>query len=734
MSQHDPAPQPETPVVAGRTVHLRAAGVSLVLDVHPDSTPTLVHWGADLGDLSQPALADLVTAGRTARSNNDLDVPQPPRLLPEQSWGWSGRPGLVGHRAGAAWSTRFVPTHLEVTGGVTGGVTDGDAGGRVALRATDRDAHLDLEIELELLPSGLLRHRATVTNTGPDAYEVAELALALPVPPVATELLDLAGRWAKERIPQRRALTFGSHVRENRRGRTGPDAPLVVAVGTEGFGFRRGEVWAQHTAFSGNHRSVVERLSSGATTVAGGELLLPGEVRLATGEQYRTPWVFGAWSDAGLDGVAARFHDHLRARPHHPHGPRPVVVNTWEAVYFDLDLERLLELARAAADVGAERYVLDDGWFRHRRSDDAGLGDWYVDEGIWPQGLHPLVDGVRELGLQFGLWVEPEMVNPDSDLARAHPDWILRSGDRLPPASRQQQVLDLGNPDAYAYVLGRLDALLSEYEISYLKWDHNRDLVEAGSGPVRAPGVHAQTLATYRLLDELRARHPGVEIESCSSGGLRVDLEILEHTDRVWASDCIDPLERQDIQRWTLQLLPPELIGSHVGASPSHTTHRANDLSFRAGTALFASFGIETDLTRLSGAERDELRRWVALYKDVRSLVHTGTTVRSDDHDESFRVHGSVAPDASDALFAVVQTGTPDGSVPGRVRLPGLLADAEYHVSAQEPGDAPRVRGEADLPWLASGVRLTGRALGAVGLAAPALQPQQILLVRARRT
>ncbi|MBB2901779.1 alpha-galactosidase [Kineococcus radiotolerans] len=725
----DLRPPPGTPGATagalGRVLHLRAAGVSLVVQLHTTSTPTVLHWGADLGDLSEAALADLALSGRTARANNDLDEPQPVRLLPEQAWGWNGRPGLSGHRAGTAWSTRFAPTAALVE--------EGDGGGRLVLDAVDAEAGLALTLELELLPSGLLRHRATLTNTGAAEYEVADLALALPVPPVATEVFDLAGRWAKERVPQRRPLTVGAHVRENRRGRTGPDAPLVLAVGTQGFGFRTGEVWATHTAFSGNHRSSVEKLSSGTTTLAAGELLLPGEVRLASGEGYRTPWVFGAWSDEGLDGIAARFHRHLRARPHHPPRPRPVVVNTWEAVYFDLDLERLLDLARAAAQVGAERYVLDDGWFRHRRSDDAGLGDWYVDEGIWPQGLHPLVDGVRALGLEFGLWVEPEMVNPDSDLVRAHPDWVLRTGGRTPLPSRQQQVLDLGNPDAYAHVLARLDAILTEYEIAYLKWDHNRDLLEAGSGPSGRAGVHAQTLAVYRLLDELRARHPGVEIESCSSGGLRVDLEILEHTDRVWGSDCLDPLERQQIQRWTTQLVPPELIGSHVGASPSHTTHRSSDLSFRAGTALFASFGVETDLTRMDPAEREELARWVALYKEVRELLHTGTLVRADDHDPSFLVHGTVAPDGGDGLFAVVQLGTPDTSVPGRVRLPGLSPQAEYEVSAQAPGDVPAVRGGKDLPWLASGVRMNGRTLAAVGVAAPALQPQQLVLLRTRR-
>lgn len=727
--------QPETTPLHPRTaadavpgvVHLRAAGVSLVLAGCTDALPTLVHWGADLGPLDAGALADVVATGGTARANNDLDVPQPLSLLPEQSHGWSGTPGLAGHRAGTAWSTMFVPTDVTVT-------DRGADGGLVVVEAADTEAGLDLRIELELLPSGLLRHRSTLTNTGAAGFEVGHLAVALPVPPTATEVFDLAGRWAKERTPQRLPLVVGTHTRENRRGRTGPDAPLVLAVGTTGFGNRTGEVWAQHVAFSGNHRSLAERSHTGTAVLTGGELLLPGEVRLEAGETYTTPWVFGAHSATGLDGVAARFHTHLRARAHHPRSPRPVIVNTWEAVYFDHDLDRLTELARAAAAVGAERYVLDDGWFRHRRDDSAGLGDWYVDEGVWPDGLTPLIDVVTGLGMEFGLWVEPEMVNPDSDLARAHPEWILGAGTRLPPAARQQQVLDIGNPDAFAHVLERLDALLTENDVRYLKWDHNRDLLEAGGGPARTPGVHAQTLALYRLLDELRARHPDVEIESCSSGGLRVDLEVLEHTDRVWGSDCIDPLERQQIQRWTTQLLPPELIGSHVGASPSHTTHRSSDLSFRAGTALFAHFGIETDVTRMSTDERAELAGWVALYKELRGLLHTGTTVRADQHDPSWTLHGTVAADGSDGLFAVVQLDTPDTSVPGRVRLPGLLPDAEYHVSAQAPGDTPLVRSEGILPWLTDGgVRMTGRALATLGVTAPALHPQQLILLRTRK-
>jgi alpha-galactosidase len=555
----------------------------------------------------------------------------------------------------------------------------------------------------------------------------------LPVPARATELLDLAGRWARERSPQRTAFTHGTRLRENRRGRTGYDSAYVLAAGVDGFGNRHGEVWGLHTAWSGNHRSLAERSHYQAGLLGGGELLLPGEVRLAHGETYRSPWLYGSWGD-GLDDLSGRFHRWLRARPQHPRSPRPVTLNTWEAVYFDHDLGRLVELADAAAAIGAERYVLDDGWFGSRRDDTRGLGDWYVSDDVWPDGLHPLVDHVTGLGLQFGLWVEPEMVNLDSDLARAHPDWILRTPSRLPRDARHQQVLDLAVPQAFEFVLERLDALLTEYAIGYLKWDHNRDLQDAGHGPLGAPGVHEQTLALYRLLDELRLRHPGVEIESCSSGGGRVDLEILQRTDRVWGSDCIDAFERQRIQRWTNLLIPLELIGAHVGSGTAHSTGRQHALPYRAGTALFGHLGIEWDLREADDAQRAELASWVAAYKDLRGLLHTGAAVHADPVDPALTVHGVVAQDRSDAVFAVVASDTSQALPAGRVQLPGLDPDAVYVVRPQAPGDVVRgLHGGVPAWWGPDGVRLTGRVLAEVGVAAPTLFPEHLVLVRATR-
>lgn len=707
-------------------VHLRADGVSVVVDLVGGTLPRVLHWGADLGAPDPAVLADLRHATRPVPLGFPVDGEVAAAVLPEQSAGHVGTPGLTGSRDGRDFSTAFAVT------GHTVEHTD-DATQRLAVQAVDAAAGLALELVLELTAQGLVRQRGTLTNTADDVYALDGLLLTLPVPAAATELLDFSGRWARERSPQRTAFTHGTRLRDNRRGRTGYDTAFVLVAGTPSFGHRRGQVWGLHTAWSGNHRTLAERSHHQPGLLGGGELLTAGEVRLAPGESYTSPWTYGSWG-VGLDALAGRFHRWMRARPQHPRTPRPVTLNTWEAVYFAHDLDRLTELADAAAAIGAERYVLDDGWFGSRRDDTRGLGDWYVSADVWPEGLHPLVDHVTGLGMQFGLWVEPEMVNPDSDLARAHPDWILRVPARLPRPARHQQVLDLAHPDAYAYVLERLDALLTEYRIGYLKWDHNRDLVDAGHAGVA--GVHGQTLAVYRLLDELRARHPGVEIESCSSGGARVDLEILQRTDRIWGSDCIDALERQQIQRWTNLLVPLELIGAHVGSGTAHSTGRRHALSFRAGTALFGHLGIEWDLREADAAQRAELAAWVAAYKELRGLLHTGTAVHADVADPSHHVHGVVAHDGSDAVFAVVATATSDALPTGRLTFPGLDPDATYHVRPQPPGDVVDGLGShgPSLPWWTpDGVRLTGRVLAEVGVQVPVLFPEHLVLVRATR-
>ena len=355
---------------------------------------------------------------------------------------------MGGPEAGGDWSPLFRPVRSE------------HDGSWARVEAADTTAALELVTETEAVPGGAIRARHTLTNTGRQPYIVDSLEVVFPLPGRVGEVLDFAGRQMAERIPQRHRIGDGLWLREGRRGHTGHDSATVLVAGVPGFTFGHGEAYGLHVSWSGNtvHRlervpsglgmtgGADQRLMPGVTTIGGGELLLPGEITLAEGESYATPWVYLAAARSGLDDLAAQFHGYLRSRPAHPGSPRPVNLNVWEAVYFRHDFGRLAALADIAADIGAERYVLDDGWFAGRRSDRAGLGDWQVDEQVWPGGLHRLVEYVRARGMQFGLWIEPEMVNPDSELYRAHPDWILAAGQRRPPLQRHQLVLDLTRP------------------------------------------------------------------------------------------------------------------------------------------------------------------------------------------------------------------------------------------------------------------------------------------------
>lgn len=722
---------------AAHRVHLAASGVSVLLDVTDGRVPAIAHWGRALGTLGPEGLDALCEATVPPVPQNLVDVPVRVGLLPQVSDGWLGRPGLAGSRPdGSGWTPRLITRGLRIDGTPLTGAHAETGAAHVEIDLEDPEEGLAVLLELELLPTGLLRLRARLTNTGTGPYRLDELTPSLPVPAKADELLDFAGRWTKERTPQRRAFTVGTHLRENRRGRTGADSAHVLHAGRPGFGFREGEVWAVHTAFSGNHRHLAERTSSDQRLLGGGELLLPGEVALEQGGTYESPWLYASYGD-GLDQVAARFHRHLRSRPHHVDARRPVTLNVWEAVYFDHDLERLTDLADRAAALGVERFVLDDGWFGSRRDDTSGLGDWVVSPEAWPDGLDPLIDHVRSHGMEFGIWFEPEMVNEDSDVARAHPEWIMApSPERMPLRSRSQQVLNLTIPEAYAHVRDQMLALLGAHQIGCIKWDQNRDLLESATRATGRAAVHDQTRAAYRLMDELRAAHPGLEIEACASGGARVDLGVLEHTDRVWVSDCIDPLERQQMHRWTSQLIPLELMGSHIASGRSHTTGRLHTLGFRAHSALMGHLGIEWDLAAASEEELAELTAWITLYKERRELLFTGDLVRADRGESPLWLQGVVSPDQGEALFSLSAVGRADTGQHPRLVLPGLDPAAAYRVRALLPSGPPSHL--TSPPWLArvleaDGAVLPGAALAVAGLAAPLLDPEQGLLLSLTR-
>jgi alpha-galactosidase len=703
-----------------------AATRLVVDDRYPDRLPVVTWAGATHTDLSpHDGVAGLLGPRRGTP------------LLVEHAHGSSGRPGLRGHRlgdpagaardvAGRAWTTAFRPVGSAV--GASRWVVD----------ARDERAGLGLRTEVESLPGGALRTRHTLTNIAGAPYLLEGLEVALPVAATATEILDFTGRHESERSPQRQKVNDGLWLRESRRGKPGADSASVVVVGTPGFSFSRGELLAVSVATSGNSVLAVQRTESSETTVSGGELLLPGEVVVLEGRSYTTPWVVCAGSVAGLDPAAHAFHAWQRTLPAHP-GMQPVTLNVWEAVYFDHDADRLTRLADHAARVGVERFVLDDGWFLGRRDDTAGLGDWWVDESVWPRGLGPLADHVHALGMQLGLWFEPEMVNPDSRLYREHPDWILSAEGREPLLHRNQLVLDLTNPGVWTYLRDRVDAVLSEQRIDYVKWDHNRDLLEAGSADHGgAPAVHEQNIAYYALLDDLRARHPQVAWESCAAGGGRIDLGVVERVQRFWTSDMTDALARQQIQRWSVQLIAPEYLGAHVSAPRSHQTGRSLGLDFRAATAFFLAFGIEWDLTEATDDELDQVAAWVALHKRFRPLLHSGRVVRvdvADVADDSVLAHGVVGTDQEAALLCHVQLDEPPHNRGCTLRWPGLRREALYDLRWVGPVDARATSTSPPLPdhGPTGGALASGAQCQDIGVWIPRRRPQTALLVHATR-
>ncbi len=721
------------PRVAATRVLMRRGGTSLVLHAGPDALPEVLHWGADLGPLTPGELSAWVAASVGGVVSGSSDTPARLSLMPQQAEGWLGTPGLTGSRSGLGQFSAFASTAVNVleAQGAAG------AASRVEILAHDDEADLDLVIEIELAASGLLRTRATLTNRGDDGYGVESMLLALPTPSHETLVIDQSGHHLRERETSFHEFTLGTHERTTRVARAHM-ASTIHGTCEPHTGWGQGLVHYLHVAWSGNTRSLAERSVLGFQVLMGGELLMPGEVVLACGESYTTPWIVATWGD-GLDAAAARVHGFLRARPSHPHSTRPVTFNAWEAVYFDHSMERLRPLVDAAAEVGAERFVLDDGWFGARRDDTAGLGDWVVAADVWPDGLGPLADAVRARGMEFGLWIEPEMINADSDAARAHPEWILSPRTHRPQEERTQQVLDLTNPAAYGHVRAQLLQVLADARIDFLKWDFNRDMNESVSPLTGRPAYHAQTQATYRLMGELCAAHPGLEIESCAGGGGRIDLGVMESAVRVWGSDCIDPLERQDIEAGTSLVLPPELVGSHVASATSHTTGRTLNLSLRGSTALFSHMGIEWNLLEVAPDERRELAAWVGLHKRLRSLLHTGRVVHGDHPDPGWRIRGVVAQDGSAAVYSLVRMTTSAVRPPQAIRLPGLDSDAAYRLKellpdgVESPVSRPSRSPEAWAWWFDGGLTLPGSVLSSVGLRFPDLDPEQAILVHLER-
>lgn len=692
--------------------HISRDGISLLIDFSTGAAEIL-HLGPALGEVR--STSDLVKARMEPVAHAELDDPAFVGIWRENSRGNIGKAAILGHREGRDFSHKL--KLVSVASSVDS----------IEIVASDAAAGIELKARFEIKPGGVVLASNALRNLGQEPFTVDELSVALPLPDQITESMDFTGRWLKERQPQRREIQSGIFSRELREGRSSHDYTIMQLAMTESAGYQSGEVYAMGILFSGNLRHQIEKQPSGRVTMFASELLLPGEVILQTGESYQTPEIAIIYSGNGFDEITDRSYRWLRSRPNHPTKlrPRPLTLNVWEAVYFDHNLEKLSELADVAKEIGVERFVLDDGWFGARRNDLQGLGDWVVSKDVWPEGLGPLIEKVNANGMEFGLWFEGEMIQVDSDLYRAHPEWILNSHGRVPPSGRRQHVLDITHPGAYQHVLDQVDKVLCDYNIAYIKWDHNKFLIEPGHENRAA--VHAQTKAIYRLFDELKHRHPGLEIESCSSGGGRIDFGMAMHADRFWTSDCNDALERQYIQRYTQFGIPPELLGSHIGPTTAHTTYRTQQLSFRAITALFGHAGLEWDITQTTNEEREILKSWVSYYKQNRDLLHSGKMVRVEVSESAF-FHGVLSQDGSRGIFAYALLTTPNGSRPESIRFASLDANRHYRIRAVFPAGEPKYLQRAQVQWL-DGVTLPGSALMNQGLRAPILFPENALLI-----
>lgn len=692
------------------TLHGRRS--SLVLELAPGEAPLWRHWGARLPDGIDPGAALRDTR---ALPSFALDQDLPLTVAPVFGTGWFGQSALLAHREGRDFAQ-----------GWTGCTVEWTAPGRaLTLHLTDAVARLRLDLSIALdADSDVLVLRSTLHNDGDTALDLQWLAAGtLPLPGRCDAVRSFAGQHVHEFLPQTDPLTRSLWRRESRRGRTSHDCFPGAVVTTPGATAQTGRVFGAHLAWSGNHQQTIEWLHDGQYQWQFGEWLAPGEGRLAPGASLTTPELVASCSDEGLDGLAANFHAELRRRLDWPGGamrPRPVHLNTWEGVYFDVHPGPVKEMATAAAALGIERFVLDDGWFHGRHHDRAALGDWWPDATKFPDGLGGLIAHVNALGMEFGLWVEPEMVSPDSELFRAHPDWALQIAGRPMLTARNQLVLDIARPEASDYLFEKIAALLAAHPIRYLKWDLNRDLAPAGLGDGRA-GYRAQVLAAYALMARLRAAFPEVEIESCSGGGGRIDFGVLRHAHRVWTSDCIDALSRVEMQRGFLQFFPPEIMGAHVGTAPAHTTGRTQAMAFRAAVALAGHFGVELDPRQLSTEDADELRGWIALHQQLRDRLHHGRVWRGEAGDGlHWQFHADA--DTADGVLIVLRTRPSDHRQPPALRLPMLDVAARYRVRELRPAGAPRREGRHhtapffDAQDSAEGVTLAGAWLAEVGL------------------
>ncbi len=536
-------------------------------------------------------------------------------------------------------------------------------------------------------------------NGGANAVQIDQLGFGtLHLPAGRWDLTHASGGWAAEFQTERVRLPVGTTSLESRSVHTGfVHHPFFLLSPADGATEEHGTVYFGQLAWSGSWRLAFEQRPNSALHVHGGYNPFDFALELAPGERHVTPiLIHGACAD-GFSGASQRMHAFLRAhvlpQTSPPEPVRPVLYNSWEASYFALSLESQIALARKSAAIGVELFCVDDGWFGGRRSDTAGLGDWHVSRDVFPTGLRPLADEVHRLGMKFGLWVEPEMVNPDSDLYRAHPDWVLHFPDRPRTEHRHQLILDFGRPEVVAHLAGVLERIVAGNDVDFLKWDMNRSATEPGSVVGKAIWRrHAE--AVYALMDGLRRLFPGLSIESCSSGGGRVDAGILARTDQFWTSDNTDALTRVSIQEGASLAYPARAMCCWVTHERNHQTGRRLDLSTRFDVAMRGALGIGSDLNTLDEAELSEYASWIAFYKRIRNTVQNGVCHRLQRLEPAgTSIVEYVLPDASEAVVSTVAVERRIAQLVPPARLRGLDPTALYAAFDRDDREYVRARG-----------------------------------------
>jgi alpha-galactosidase len=661
-----------------RVFRIDAAGVSYAFGINERGELQALYWGARLG------ASDPLSAAHSVRDWSGQDVST--NVTPQEFAGWGG--GLVlepGLKITFPDGNRDLVLHY-VSHHIDGSVLT------VTLKDISRDVFVDLRYEIDEA-SGILARSAESANKTKEGLTIESAAAASWTLPRGTDysLYYLTGRWSSEDALQRETLTPTARVLESRRGSSSAQTNPWFAIERGPTDEQNtGSVWFGALGWSGSWRITVEQDVDQQVRVTGGFNPFDFGYHLAPGESLKTPIFYGGYSHEGVGGASRLLHRYeiTKILPEKPNPrPRPVDYDSWEATFFKVDEAGQSALAEKAAALGVERFTMDDGWFGARNDDHAGLGDWTVNPRKFPNGLKPLIDKVHSLGMDFGIWVEPEMVNPNSDLYRAHPDWVLNFTGRPRSEGRNQLVLNLARQDVRDYVFGFLDKLLNENDIAFFKWDYNRVWSEPG-WPAVAPEDQKQVYVKYienlySILAELRAKHPRLEIEDCSSGGGRVDLGILRYTDQVWTSDNSDPFDRLTIQDGFTYAYTPGVMMQRVPDSPGWMNHRTTSMQYRMLSGMQGSLGLGGDLNKWTPEELGTVKTLIAEYKQVRETIQHGSLYRlvSPRGGSEQSVTESVAMDGHEVVVFTFLHSSGFGYPYPRVFLQGLESGAQYRMT-----------------------------------------------------